>query len=165
MGESSLLSVDYPFFPIYQTIIILIALNFICSIPTMIAYSASENYPIAESQTPPPPPHTPVQILEELRQFCSQGDFQKFKKTLDSSFIGLSPHHSTIFDLSVIMVQVIKTGRTCFVKELLRHGLPILPVYVYEATKAHAKGILGNFLENGWDINQPMGPMHPPILR
>ncbi|KAJ5347037.1 uncharacterized protein N7506_000290 [Penicillium brevicompactum] len=62
------------------------------------------------------------------------------------------------------MVQVIKTGRTCFVKELLRHGLPILPVYVYEATKAHAKGILGSFLENGWDINQPMGPMHPPIL-
>ncbi|KGO70384.1 hypothetical protein PITC_014970 [Penicillium italicum] len=64
------------------------------------------------------------------------------------------------------MIQAIKLGRTCFVKELLRHEVPLLPIYVHEAiqTKTNAKDILQSLLENGWGLNQPMGPMHPPIL-
>lgn len=133
--------------------------------PTMIAYSASENYPKAGSPTPPVSPQMPIQTLQELGQSCIQGDFERFRTSLDGSYIGSGSYDSNTFDLSGVMVQAIKLGRTCFVKELLRHGLPILPVYVYEAVKTNAKDVLESFLENGWDINQQMGPMHPPILR
>lgn len=63
------------------------------------------------------------------------------------------------------MVQAIKLGGLSFVRELLRRGLPLTPEYVYEAVKASGRNILAYFFENGWDINQPMDLMHPPILR
>lgn len=127
--------------------------------------SASENYPRAGKLTPPVPPRVSNQTLQNLKQSCIQTDFEGFKTTLGSSSLGSDSRDPNIFYMSGVMVQAIKLGRTCFVKELLRRGLPLSPLYVYEALKADAKGILGSLLENGWDINQPMCLMHPPILR
>ncbi|KAJ5105429.1 hypothetical protein NUU61_002776, partial [Penicillium alfredii] len=59
---------------------------------------------------------------------------------------------------------LIYLGSICFVKELLYQELPIAPLYVYEAINANAKDVLVTLFENGWDINKPMGSMHPPIL-
>lgn len=130
----------------------------------MIAYSASENYPRAGALTPPVSPRVSNQTLQDLRQFCIKADFDGFKKTLDSNSLGSDFHDPDIFYMPGVMVQAIKLGRTCFVKELLCRGLPLSPIYVYEALKVRAKDILGSLLENGWDINQPMGLMLPPIL-
>lgn len=131
----------------------------------MIVYFASENYPRAGSLTPPIPTQMPVQLLQELGHSCIEGDLERFRRSLDTSFIGSDSHDSNTFHLSGVMSQAIKLGRTCFVKELLRHGLTILPAYAYEAIKTNQKDVLEVFLENGWDINQPMGPLHPPVLR
>ncbi|KGO42211.1 hypothetical protein PEX1_025730 [Penicillium expansum] len=132
----------------------------------MIAYSASETYPQASITPPPVPSHAPIQALQELGQFCIQGDIESFTRTLNSSSIASILHDNNIVDLSGVMTQAIKLGRTCFVKELLRHEVPLFPIYISEAinAKENAKDILESLLENGWDINQPMGAMHPPIL-
>ncbi|KAJ5399233.1 hypothetical protein N7465_009722, partial [Penicillium sp. CMV-2018d] len=117
--------------------------------------------------TPPPvPSHAPIQALQDLEHFCIQGDLERFQSTLNGSSIGDSLHDSNIVKLSGVMIQAIKLGRTCFVKELLCHEVPLFPRYINEAikTKANAKDILEILFENGWDINHPMGAMDPPIL-
>lgn len=133
----------------------------------MIEYSACENYPKASITPPPVPSHAPIQALQDLEHFCIQGDLERFQSTLNGSSIGDSLHDSNIVNLSGVMIQAIKLGRTCFVKELLRHAVPLFPRYINEAikTKANAKDILEILFENGWDINHPMGAMDPPILR
>ncbi|CAI7579169.1 unnamed protein product [Penicillium glandicola] len=132
----------------------------------MIAHSANETYPKASITPPPIPPHAPIQTLQELEQFCIQGDLERFQSLLNSSSIGASSHESNIVNLSGVMIQAIQLGRTCFVKELLRHEVPLFPLYIHEAirTKTNAKDVLETILENGWDINRPMGLMDPPIL-
>lgn len=133
----------------------------------MIEYSACETYPKASITPPSVPSHAPTQALQELEHFCIQGDLERFRSTLNSSSIGDSLHDFNIVNLSGVMIQAIKLGRTCFVKELLRHEVPLFPVYIYEAigTKTNAKDILEILFENGCDINHPMGAMDPPILR
>ncbi|KAJ5209136.1 hypothetical protein N7449_003515 [Penicillium cf. viridicatum] len=132
----------------------------------MIEYSACETYPKASITPPPVPSHAPIQALQELEHFCIQGDLERFQSTLNSSSIGDSLYDSNIVNLPGVMIQAIKLGRTCFVKELLRREVPLFPVYIYEAvkTKTNAKDILEILFENGWDINHPMGAMDPPIL-
>ncbi|KAJ5513954.1 hypothetical protein N7463_003506 [Penicillium fimorum] len=128
----------------------------------MISYTASGTYPRDSTTSPPVPPHA-IQVLQELGQFCIQGDLERFKQTLNSSLIS---HDSNIFYLSGVMIEAIKLGRACFVEELLRHEVPLSPLYIYEVinTKTNTKEVLETFLENGWDINQPMSGMDPPVL-
>lgn len=123
----------------------------------MIAYTTIESYPKVRRPISPPPPKTPIKTVQELTKFCTQDQFEEFTETLGECAI--------ISDLSQVMVDAIKLGRTCFVKELIRLGLPLSPGYVYEAVGACAKDILETIFESGWDINQPMGTMYPPILR
>ncbi|KAJ5163761.1 uncharacterized protein N7500_005591 [Penicillium coprophilum] len=127
----------------------------------MVVYTSNKTYPRA-SITPPIPPYA-IQALQELEQLCIQDDLERFKQTLNSSYIS---HGFNIAYLSALMIQAIKLGRTCFVKELLRQKMLLSPLYIHEAikTKENTKEILGSFLENGWDINQPMSRMDPPIL-
>lgn len=133
----------------------------------MTEYSACITYPKASITPPPTPSHAPIQALQDLERFCIQGNPERFQSTINSSSIGGSLHHSNTVNLSGVMIQAIKLGRTCFVKELLRYGVPLFPVYIHEAikTKTNAKDILEILFENGWDINHPMGAMDPPILR
>lgn len=63
------------------------------------------------------------------------------------------------------MSEVVKLKKARFVEELLHHGLPMSPSFAYEAVHAGAKEVLQIFLNYGWNINQPMAPELPPILR
>ncbi|KGO74683.1 hypothetical protein PITC_082920 [Penicillium italicum] len=94
--------------------------------------------------------------------FCVSGDMQKFRETLDSSR-SLSDEFD-ICELSGIMIEAIKRNSTLFIKELLRRGMPVDPLYAFEAIKVKAKDALEALLDNGWDINQPISELKPPLL-
>jgi hypothetical protein len=62
------------------------------------------------------------------------------------------------------MQEAIKRNNTQFVRELLDRGLLMDPLYALEAVKVQGKDTLEAFLQNGWDINQPVSELRPPIL-
>jgi hypothetical protein len=63
-----------------------------------------------------------------------------------------------------MIVEAIKRDDAELITELLCYGLPISYLYLEEAVKLKAKNILEAFFTNGWDINQPMGDLSPPLL-
>ncbi|PYI16947.1 hypothetical protein BO99DRAFT_404678 [Aspergillus violaceofuscus CBS 115571] len=54
------------------------------------------------------------------------------------------------------MIEAIKLDGVQFIQELLTRGLPMDPLYALEAVIVKGKDALGGFLQNGWDINQPI---------
>jgi hypothetical protein len=69
-----------------------------------------------------------------------------------------------IVDLHDVIMEAIQLDRVEFVSILLSHGLPIKPSYTRNATVCKAKGVLERFLEAGWDINEPVDVLTPPVL-
>lgn len=118
--------------------------------------------PVQPSDYPPIPTRTPPVTLEVLRASCFSGDIQAFREILESQ--RSSSEGFDIYDFYAIMIEAIKRDDVRFVKELLGRGLPMDPLYALEAVSANAKVTLEVFLENGWNINQPMSELKPPVL-
>lgn len=118
--------------------------------------------PIEPSEYPPIPARTPSATIDKLHDLCVHGDIQGFREILDLSIS--SPDCFDICDYHAIMMEAIKQNNTQFIRELLGCGLPMDPVYALEAIKIKRKEILESFLEYGWDINQPISELKPPIL-
>lgn len=93
---------------------------------------------------------------------CISGDIQKFREILDSQ--KASVESFDICDFYAIMIEAIKRDNTQFIKELFDRGLPMEPLYALEAVKVKRTDTLKVFLQNGWDINQPMSELNPPVL-
>ena len=62
------------------------------------------------------------------------------------------------------MVEAINRDDLQFIKELLDRGLPMDPLYALEAVKTRGKNALEIFLQSGWNINQPISELKPPVL-
>lgn len=62
------------------------------------------------------------------------------------------------------MAEAINRDDAQFIKELLDRGLPMDPSYASQAIRAKAKSSLGVFIASGWDINQSMSELRPPVL-
>lgn len=62
------------------------------------------------------------------------------------------------------MMEAIKQDNAGFVSTLLSHGFPIQPCYTLEATLHKAKGTLVCYIKEGWDINEPVSEIRPPVL-
>lgn len=118
--------------------------------------------PVQPSDYPQIPTRTPRATLEVLRASCVSGDIQKFREILESQ--SSSSEGFDICDLYAIMIEAIKRDDVQFIKELLDRGLPMDPLYALEAVNAKAKDALEVFLKNGWNINQPMSELKPPVL-
>lgn len=114
--------------------------------------------PVQPSEYPQLPTRTPPTTLEESRASCVSGDIQKFREILESS------ETFDICDFYAIMIEAIKRDDVQFVKELLDRGLPMDPLYALEAVKVKGKNALEVFLQNGWNINQPISELKPPVL-
>ncbi|CEJ60620.1 hypothetical protein PMG11_09189 [Penicillium brasilianum] len=69
-----------------------------------------------------------------------------------------------IEELGEVMMEAIKLDNARFVSKLLFYGFPIQPCYALEATLRKAKGALTCYIEAGWDINEPVGEIKPPVL-
>ncbi|PYI31596.1 ankyrin repeat protein [Aspergillus indologenus CBS 114.80] len=118
--------------------------------------------PVQPSEYPQIPTRTPPAILEKLYASCVSGDIHRFRDILDSQ--SSSPEGFDICDVSAIMIEAIKLDGVQFIQELLDRGMPMDPLYALEAVKVKGKDALGVFLQNGWDINQPISELKPPIL-
>ena len=118
--------------------------------------------PVKPTEYPQLPTRTPPATLEKLLASCIDGDIQEFRGILDSQ--SSSSEGFDICDFSTIIREAIKRNNTQFVRELLDRGLPMDPLYVLEAVKIKGKDTLKAFLQNGWDINQPISELRPPVL-
>lgn len=117
--------------------------------------------PVQPSEYPQIPTRTPPAALEKLYASCVSGDIQKFREILDSQ--SSSSEDFDICDLYAIMIEAIKLDDLHFIKELLGRGLPMDPLYALEAVKVNLDA-LEAFLQNGWNINQPITDLKPPVL-
>lgn len=118
--------------------------------------------PINQSEYPRIPTRTPSAILEKMQSFCVSGDFRQFRSDFDA--ISSSQGDFDVCDLSAIMVEAIERDNALFIKELLDRGLPMDPVYASQAIRAKAKNALSIFIQSGWNINQPISQLKPPVL-
>ncbi|PLN85844.1 hypothetical protein BDW42DRAFT_160136 [Aspergillus taichungensis] len=62
------------------------------------------------------------------------------------------------------MMEVIQLDRVEFLSLLLSHGFLIKPSFARKATVCRAKRILECFLGAGWDMNEPVDVLIPPVL-
>ncbi|RDW87064.1 ankyrin repeat domain-containing protein [Aspergillus mulundensis] len=118
--------------------------------------------PIGPGQYPQPPTRTSPATLDQIHDFLLNGDIQRFRQTLDSPCC--SSRDFNICDLSAIMVEAIKRNNLQFIQELLARGLPMNPLYALRAIEAKATSALDVFIQSGWDINQPVSELRPPVL-
>lgn len=130
----------------------------------MDVQSPPEEPPICFNGYPQIPTRTPSEILERTSGLCINGSIGKFQEVLDSQLSGPEPHEFDIHDFYTVMIQAIRRDDTQFINELLRRGLPMDQLYALEAVKAKAKRALQIFLDHGWNINQPMSELKPPVL-
>lgn len=118
--------------------------------------------PVQPSEYPRIPTRTPPATLEKLHASCVSRDIQKFREILDSQ--SSSSEGLDICDLYAIMIEAIKRNDVQFIKELLDRGLPMDPLYALEAVKVQGKDALEIFINDGWNINQPISELKPPVL-
>ncbi|CAG7937607.1 unnamed protein product [Penicillium salamii] len=121
-----------------------------------------DHLPVNPVDYPQIPTRTLPATLHKLLGFCVGGEIQRFCEILDSQCS--RPEKIDKYDLSAIMIEAIKLNRLQFIRELLHRGLPMDSLYAIEAIKLKAKDAIEVFLDNGWDINQPMSELKPPVL-
>lgn len=105
----------------------------------------------------PIPCGTATAIIEKLRSLCADNDFQEFQNAMYSEILDIA-------DLHNVMIEAIELDRVEFVSILLSHGFLIEPSFARHATICKAKRILECFLRAGWDINEPVDVLIPPVL-
>ncbi|KAK4871224.1 hypothetical protein LT330_000461 [Penicillium expansum] len=132
----------------------------------MIAYSASETYPQASITPPPVPSHAPIQALQELGQFCIQGDIESFTRTLNSSSIASILHASL-----PIVNLLLNRGGDVTKGQVLHHAVAresdaveVLKLLI--AQGAPINGIMYRDHQPSWDMYLFMGetPLHKAVF-
>lgn len=105
----------------------------------------------------PIPCETPAVTIEKFHSLGANNDLQGFQSALNSEVF-------QIVDLHGVIMEAIQREQSEFVSALLIHGFTITPSYTRRATICKAKGVLERFLEAGWDINEPVDTLQPPVL-
>ena len=84
---------------------------------------------------------------------------------LDSEFPASDHESFAEYNLSEVALNLIEQDATPFLIQLLNRGLHLNKYWALSAVRAKAKKTLETFIEHGWDINQPMSDLEPPILQ
>lgn len=105
----------------------------------------------------PIPCGTATTIIEKLRSLCADNNFQGFQNAMYSEIFDIA-------DLHDVMMEAIQLDRVEFVSILLSHGFLVKPAFARKATVRKAKRVLECFLRAGWDINEPVDVLIPPVL-
>lgn len=112
----------------------------------------------------PIPRQTQTETIELLRSLCVNDDLQTFQEMIKLLLASAKPGDFAIEELGEVMMEAIKQDNAGFVSTLLSHGFPIQPCYTLEATLHKAKGALACYIKEGWNINEPVGEIRPPVL-
>ncbi|CAG8942800.1 unnamed protein product [Penicillium salamii] len=110
------------------------------------------------------PCQTASATIENMRSMCVIGDLEGFQDAMDSLLSRSQPEVFNIGNLYDVMWEAIQHDRVEIVSNLLFHGFPIKPFYAQKATRCKAKAVLERFLEAGWNINEPVDVLKPPVL-
>lgn len=105
------------------------------------------------------PVSTNPAILEASRAAFDTNDIKQFRCLLKSST------SVDICDFYALMKDAIRQGKTIFIQELLRCGLPLAQEYVLGAVKEMNMAALEVFCRSeGWDVNEPKSTCEPAVL-
>ena len=91
---------------------------------------------------------SPAEIQKSLLNFYSTNPSQEDQATT----------------LTPIVQRCIKDNTVSVVQDLLRHGFCVSTSIARQAVKNHATDIIQVFLDNGWNINDPISETEPPVL-
>lgn len=69
-----------------------------------------------------------------------------------------------IYEFYPVMLEALRRDNAEFATELFRHGLRISSFYALEAVRLKAKKVIAALIDNGWDINEPLSEIQPPVL-
>lgn len=105
----------------------------------------------------PIPRGTAAVTIEKLRSLCADNNLPGFENAMYSENLDIA-------DLHNVMMEAIQLDRVEFVSLLLSHGFQITPSYARKATVCKARRVLECFLRAGWDINEPVDVLIPPVL-
>ena len=115
---------------------------------------------ISPCETPPPTSNQIPFLINHIQELGIEDDEQQLRDFLDRTF----SNDPNVCQFSGLMSYAIQSNKLCLVEELICCKPLISPIYVVEAVKARAKGVLEIFFDHGWDINRQMGEMKPPVL-
>lgn len=118
--------------------------------------------PLSPSEYPQIPTRTSATTLENLHDSFVGGDIQKFREILDTQ--NSSSDEFDIRDLHTIFTEAIKLDEVQFIQELFDRGYPMNALFALDAIKVKGKNVLDTFINRGWDINEPISQLQPPIL-
>lgn len=118
--------------------------------------------PIGPAGYPLPPMRTSPAIIDKVLSFCISGEIETFREILDSPTSSSGDIH--LNDLASVMLEAIKRDSVQFIEELLQHGMQATTLRALEAVEAKAKNALDTFIRHGWDINEPVSELKPPVL-
>ena len=90
----------------------------------------------------------PTEVKEHLDCFYSANPSMEDQKTA----------------LTPVIQQCIKDNNVALVRSILRHGFPISTSVARQAVEKGATDILQAYIDNGWDINDPISETEPPVL-
>ncbi|KAJ0414379.1 ankyrin repeat protein [Aspergillus carlsbadensis] len=112
----------------------------------------------------PIPLQTPPETIELLRSLCIKDELNTFQETINLLLASAQPGGFAIEELGEVMFEAVKQDKAEFVSTLLSHGFSTIPCFPLEATLYRAKGALASYIEHGWDINEPLDEIRPPVL-
>jgi hypothetical protein len=64
----------------------------------------------------------------------------------------------------MVMMDAVEYDCPGIVSELLRCGMTLHFTFALRAISGKSKDILDIFLQNGWNINEPISETEPPVL-
>ncbi|OQE21424.1 hypothetical protein PENFLA_c014G04568 [Penicillium flavigenum] len=112
----------------------------------------------------PIPRQTPTATIQDLRSLCTNDDLRGFQDTIKMLLASAKPGVFAVKELGDVMMEASKQDKAGFVSTLLFHGFRIHPGYAQEASLHKAKAALACFINEGWDINEPVSETQPPVL-
>lgn len=116
------------------------------------------------------PLKTPKATVEHLLSLCINDENQEFEETLDRLLLSNTSPSSQqqqpfdVQELGVVMEEAVHRGNVRVASKLLSSGYPIHCSFALQATFLKAKGILECYIQAGWDINEPLDDLRPPVL-
>jgi len=130
-----------------------------------------------QTPQPPPPPlgdyvlprHARPEQVDLCHRAARDGDLDGVKEQVRQLFynpevahVGEKPHPGWLYDS---LLEAIQGDNVEMVQFLLDENVADGNLQVEPAVRARAFKVLEQFLRNGLDINQPIGPNEPPVLR
>lgn len=110
----------------------------------------------------PPPPRE----ITDLARLCLQGDLEHddINLAFQTNLQAYSRQGHQMSLLWTVLFAAVQYARPRIFTLLLSQGLQLHPMYVEQAVSTGSKEVFQAFLDNGWNVNEPLYSFRPPVL-